>query len=355
MGEGSGRGRGKEVYFLKALVYVRKNEVSYEEREDPVLETNEALVKVISAGICGTDLNIFSGKHPRAKAPLIMGHEFYGEIVDLSGGEKFGFRRNQKVVASPLLSCGECRPCREGNSHVCNKLRLIGIDRDGVFAEYVKIPLNNILSAERIASPVLGTLAEPLAVAVHAVNRTNPMIGDFVVVFGCGPIGFLIAYVLKLAGFENILIVEINRHRIRRAREFGFEVVNAQEMNIIDLVKEKTEGNGADIVFESSGSSAAYEILAQLTRVHGKISLVGVPKELPRFDVVNTVFKEISCLSSRVYSYRDFQSAVSLLQRADVHKLGRMVSHDIALRDGARALHIAGDPFGDQLKVILHP
>jgi (R,R)-butanediol dehydrogenase/meso-butanediol dehydrogenase/diacetyl reductase len=340
---------------LKALVYLGKYKVSYQEKEDPVIGKNEALVKVISAGICGTDLNIYAGKHPRVKAPLIIGHEFYGQIVDISADQRYSLRKNQKVVASPLLSCGQCRPCKEGIPHVCNNLRLIGIDRDGAFAEYVKVPLNNILSAESISSPTLATLVEPLAVGIHALNRTNPMIGDIVLLFGCGPIGFLLAFVLRMAGLENILIAEINDHRIRRARDFGFQVVHAHQVNLIEFVKDKTDGNGADIVFESSGSPVTYEFLPQLTKVHGKITLVGVPKEPSRFDVVNTVFKEISYVSSRVYTYRDLQSAVSFLQRADAQKLESIVSHNFSLRDGARALQVAGDPVGDQLKVMLHP
>ena len=167
---------------MKAIVYTRPNTVELQERNIPETPEGWARIRVSHAGICGSDVTIFLGVHPRAKAPLIMGHEFSGYLeVDIPG-----IAKGTLVTVNPLLSCGKCTPCREGNSHVCQTLGLLGIDRNGGMAEYAVAPIDMIIPVPDGVSAKLGAFIEPIAVTVHAIRIAQFNPGDNAVVFGAG-------------------------------------------------------------------------------------------------------------------------------------------------------------------------
>ena len=157
---------------MKALRYLKPHVVKTENINEPVCDEDEALIRVHSAGICGTDMAIFADKHPRAKAPLVMGHEFAGEIIEIKSSHiRTKLAVGDKVTVYPLLVCGKCWACKHGFSHVCRNLKLIGIDRDGAFAEYVNVPLDLIVKYPDDLTYDQGALIEPLAVGVHALEN----------------------------------------------------------------------------------------------------------------------------------------------------------------------------------------
>jgi len=298
---------------MKSLVYHGKDSISVEEMEMPKLQEGEALIKVHYAGICGSDLNIWHGALSRIIPPVILGHEFCGEIVELKGRPKEGIKVGDRVTVEPLINCGTCLPCRMGHYHVCRRLKLIGVDVHGGFAPYVKSPFHRIYQLARDANMELAALSEPTAVATHMVRRSGVQVGDSVVVLGGGPIGLLVAQVARAAGAGKIYVSEINDFRLALAKELGFSVIDPKKTDPIQAVLEVTEGEGADVVFEEIGLPDAAAQMIAMTRVRGRILMGGIYKKPAPVDLQNVAIKEIEMVGSRVYDFRDFRAAIDML------------------------------------------
>ena len=207
---------------MKAAVWSATDHVDVTDLPMPVVPEGWALFKVAYNGICGTDLAILHGKHTRATSPLIMGHEISG-VVEQAGATGPG--AGTLVVAEPLISCGQCRSCKNGLTHVCRHLGLYGIDAPGGMAQYVALPPEVLHAVPDGVDPRTASLAEPLAVAVHAVERSGMQAGDTVAVYGAGPIGVLTALVARHAGAAVVVITEPSPWRRNVAAALGFPVV----------------------------------------------------------------------------------------------------------------------------------
>ncbi|MDF2963433.1 MAG: zinc-binding dehydrogenase, partial [Paenibacillus sp.] len=238
--------------WTKAGLYLFEKQLKVGKLELPELQPGEALVKVSYAGICGTDMMIYSGKHPRARAPLAMGHEFSGILEQVNGDSIL--TAGDRVVIEPTLSCGRCQACLAGESHVCKTLKLIGIDTHGGFAEYAAVPLDRLHRIPDELTDNHAALAEPVAVAVHTVKRSRLKLGDSIAILGAGPIGLLVGVVAKRAGAGQAMISDISPYRLGIAEQLGLTALNAQAVDITQEVLKRTGGNGADIVFEAAGS-----------------------------------------------------------------------------------------------------
>lgn len=296
---------------MKAIKFLGANNVKCVECEEPKKREGFALIKVEYAGICGTDLNIYAGTHPRAKEQLIIGHEFSGVLMEDTDKLKAGTR----VTAYPLISCMKCTPCLNGNKHVCNTLGLYGIDDAGGMAEYVMIPKDQIIPLPDGVSGKLGAFIEPIAVTVHTLRETGFIVGSNALVFGCGTIGLCLALTLKNYGAGKILLAETDPSRINAAKELGFEVINPAEDDLMAIVKEKTGGDGFDFVYDCAGAPAVANVLLDVVKVKGKIVIVASykkPAELPLF---KGMAKELSIQFVRVYRQNDFELATELAQK----------------------------------------
>jgi (R,R)-butanediol dehydrogenase/meso-butanediol dehydrogenase/diacetyl reductase len=318
----------------------------------PEPTAGEAVVRVQYAGICGTDLHIFHGKHPRAKPPLVMGHEFCGHITQLGSGRE-DLREGDFVVGEPLISCGTCDACIRGYKHVCQKLGLYGIDRDGAFAEYAKIPLAKLLKVPATLTPEKTALVEPTAVAVHALRLSTIRTGDSVCVIGAGPMGLLTALVARGSGAERVLIVEREPVRIALAKEFGLEVVSLNEVDPVEAVMNATRGRGADVVFEAAGSDSSALLAPKACRVRGQVVLIAIPKKPVPMDLVTITFRELSLVGVRVYEPYDFERAMSFLNNSKLD-FGRLLSTPFPLRHGLEAFAEAGRG-GAVMRVLFAP
>src|SRR5215469_6159574 len=191
---------------MQAAVYFGKEDVRVEDRPEPTVGDSEVLVRVRYAGLCGTDMTIYSGKHPRAQAPLVPGHEVLGRVEVSGSSVRNALQKGTRVAIYPLISCGRCVACVEGSAHVCEKLRLVGIDQDGGFAEFVKVEPHQLVPIPDELSDEQAALIEPLSVAVHAVHESGLHIGDTVLVTGGGPIGNLVAQVARASGAREVVI-----------------------------------------------------------------------------------------------------------------------------------------------------
>lgn len=294
---------------MKSIIYSGAQDVRVEEKSLPEIAAGEVLIKVAYVGVCGSDMNIYQGVHPRAKAPLVMGHEFSGTIVaghpTLAAGTP--------VTVYPLLSCGHCEPCLNGYAHVCNTLKLIGIDCDGAMAEYVKVPVDKVMELPKTLSLKLGAFLEPLAVGVHAVRRSGYRPGDRAVVFGAGPIGLCVASCLKYFGAQ-VIVIEANPYRLGVAKKLGCTTIDAANEAIVDKVREYTKGINADFAFDCAAHPSVQTHLMDVLKVQGTAVVVGSYKKPPEVDLLKVEFKELSMIGIRVYERRDFEIATEMLQ-----------------------------------------
>jgi (R,R)-butanediol dehydrogenase / meso-butanediol dehydrogenase / diacetyl reductase len=311
--------------------------VAVEEVPRPEPEPGWALVDVAFAGICGTDLHICAGEHPRAQAPLILGHEFVGTLD-----------AGQPVAVEPLLSCGVCTACRTGRTHVCERLRLIGIDVPGGVAEQVAVPVDRLIPLPADVSLRRAALVEPLSVAVHAVRRSGLRLGDAVMVAGAGPIGLAVAACARLAGAGNVYVSEPAAPRRRVAEEMGFAVLDSGDPG--QDLRERTGGDGAAVVFDSAGHPTVAADVARWTATSGRIVFVGIYGRPTALDLQDVAFRELSAVGCRVYTRHDMETAVTLIAdgRFDPEPL---ITSSVPLADAPVALEKMRA--GDELKVLI--
>lgn len=337
--------------MMKAGLYVSEKEVKVGTIEKPTLKEGEALIKVSFAGICGTDMMIYFGKHPRAKAPLAMGHEFSGVIEDMKGDTSF--RIGDRIVVEPTISCGKCAACLSGNSHVCETLRLIGIDSDGGFAEYVAVPFHRLHKIPDTLSASHAALVEPVAVGIHTVRRSNVKVGDTVLVLGAGPIGLLTALTAKLAGADKIFISDISPYRLGKAKELGFLALDGKAVDVVEEVKLATNGIGADVVFEVAGNNITANQMIHACRTQGQIVVVSVYKQAPTIDLAAMHFRELSLTTTRCYSHADFATAISMMGSGEID-VTPFISHQLPLDEIERGFQLMTNP-EEALKILFQP
>ncbi len=303
---------------MQAAVYHGKEDIRVQDWPDPELASGEILVRVRYAGICGTDMMIYSGKHPRAVPPRVLGHEIFGSIEGAGPSVDPTWKKGKRVAIFPLISCRQCTPCKEGNAHVCEKLGVIGVDCDGGFASYVKATPNQVVAVPDSLDDEQAALLEPLSVAVHAVRNASFRLGDEALVTGGGPIGNLLAQVLRASGAREVIVAEIKEFRRALAERLGFRTINPAEENFQEALQRLIGQRFVDCVFEASGFPGAYRDAVQCCKVKGEIMFVGLPKATPEVDILGLVFKEIRTSSARVYTLRDYLGAIALLARCAV-------------------------------------
>ncbi len=328
---------------MQAGVYTGAENLKFQEWPKPELNPDELLVKVRYAGICGSDMLIYAGKHPRVVPPRVLGHEIFGTVAETSTAEESGFKAGDRVAVFPLISCGRCAPCREGNAHVCEKLGLIGIDTDGGFAEYVKAKPDQLIPVPPAVEDEQAALLEPLSVAVHVVRTSGFLAGDTALVTGAGPIGNLVAQVLRAVGARRVLVSEANAFRRDRAGQMGFAVVDPMDVKPSEVIKTLTGETFVDHVFEATGATAACRDAVQSCKVRGHITFIGLPKSPAEIDVLNLVFKEIRTSGARVYTPKDFLVAISLLEQRAID-VKNVVTDRLPLKDIEEGIHRMHDP-----------
>ncbi|MCL1818018.1 MAG: zinc-binding dehydrogenase, partial [Spirochaetaceae bacterium] len=256
------------------------------------------------------------------------------------------------VTVEPLLSCGVCGPCRKGAGHVCEKLRLLGVETDGGFADYFVAPLYRLYKKPETLSLRETALAEPLAVAVHSVTTGRPEKGDFAVIIGAGPIGLLIGLVLRARGIDSFWISEPEDERIALARGLGFPVIDAKTDNPVDRILEYTGGHGADMTFDAAGAPSVGPQLVPITAVMGRIVLTAIYKKPCEVFFRQLSYGEQSILGTRIYAQGDFGEGLRLMGSGAV-AVSPLISHTFEMADYERAFAIAADS-SRSCKVLLH-
>ncbi|MEN1759708.1 zinc-dependent alcohol dehydrogenase [Anoxynatronum sibiricum] len=308
---------------MQAIIYRGPEKLEVVEQPKPAAPKGAVLIKISHSGICGTDLNIYAGAHPRAQAPLIMGHEFSGVVAEDSANYKAG----TPVTVYPLVSCGQCEPCKTGQSHVCTTLKLLGIDFDGGMASYAVVSEELIIPLKEEVPLKLGAFIEPVAVAVHALRKGNYQLGDGGVVFGAGTIGLCVALTLRHYGASQVVVVETNPFRLKMAAEMGFETINPLDVSVEEALFEKSGGTGFDLAFDCAGHPSVSEKLTHVVKSCGQIVMVAAYKKPAPLDLIQGMFKEISMQFVRVYTKKDFEIAAEMI--VNVPEFERIITHEL--------------------------
>jgi len=265
--------------------------LSYETAQVPAIGAADVLVRVKTASICGTDLHIYGWdrwSQGRIKPPVTLGHEFCG-VVERVGEEVTAVKAGDFVSAEMHVNCGHCHQCRLGEAHICQNLRIIGIDQDGAFAEFVKIPASNIWKLDPAIPEHYGAILDPLGNAVHTV-LAGPIAGQTILVTGCGPIGLMSIAVAKACGSSTVFATETNEKRRAMAKKMGADVVlNPAAEDAVARIFAETHGTGVDALLEMSGNPTAIQQGFKALRAGGRASLLGIPTENVPLDLVNDV------------------------------------------------------------------
>src|SRR5712664_758533 len=262
----------------------------------PTPGPGEVLIAVRHAGVCGTDLHIADWDpwaQSRIKPPIVVGHEFAGEIESCGDGVTKR-RAGQLVTAEGHIVCGHCLQCRTGNAHICRNTRIIGVDRDGAFAEYIAMPASNVLPLDGIPTAV-GAVMDPMGNAFHTVLSAE-IPGSTVFVVGCGPIGCFAVGIARAAGATRVLASDVNPKRLALAEKMGAHVIiNAAQDDVVKTVLAETGGEGADVVCEMSGVPSALHQAFAAVSLGGRVQLLGIPKnDVPINFADEIIFKGIT-------------------------------------------------------------
>jgi threonine 3-dehydrogenase len=262
---------------------------------EPSCGPAEVKIRVRHAGVCGTDLHIAewdAWASGRVKPPLVLGHEFAGEVVEV-GADVKEFRAGELVTAEGHIVCGHCLQCRTGNGHICRKTEIIGVDRAGAFAEFIAMPAANVMRLDGIPTEI-GAIMDPMGNAFHTV-LTAEIPGSVVLVLGCGPIGCFAVGIARAAGARAVVAVDVNPRRLALATAMGASRALGPGPEVEAAVMELSEGNGADVVCEMSGAQPALHDAFRLARYGGRVQLLGIPPgEVPVNFATEIIFKGLT-------------------------------------------------------------
>ena len=287
--------------------------LSFETANIPTVGPADVLVRVRAASICGTDLHIYGWdrwSQGRIKPPVTLGHEFCG-VVERVGEEVKELEPGDFVSAEMHVNCGHCHQCRLGEAHICQNLRIIGIDQDGAFAEFVKIPASNIWKLDPAIPEHYGAILDPLGNAVHTV-LAGPIAGQTVLVTGCGPIGLMSIAVAKACGSSTVFATETNEQRRAMATKMGADMVlNPAEIDAVARITAETNETGVDVLLEMSGNPSAIQQGFRSLRAGGRASLLGIPTEAVPLDLVNDVIFKGATVQG-IYGRRMYETWVQM-------------------------------------------
>jgi len=296
--------------------------LAYETAPVPSIGPTDVLVRVKATSICGTDLHIYGWdrwSQGRIKPPVTLGHEFCG-VVERVGEEVTAAEPGDFVSAEMHVNCGHCQQCRLGQAHICQNLRIIGIDQDGAFAEFVKIPASNIWKLDAAIPEHYGAILDPLGNAVHTV-LAGPIAGQTVLVTGCGPIGLMAIAVAKACGSSMVYATETNEQRRAMAKKMGADVVlNPAAEDAVARILSETGGTGVDALLEMSGNPTAIQQGFKALRAGGRASLLGIPTENVPLDLVSDVIFKGATVQG-IYGRRMYETWV---QMTSLLKAGRL-------------------------------
>jgi len=334
---------------MLAAVLHGVDDLRIEQVATPEPGPGEALVRVRACGVCASDVaRVFANAAYRF--PLILGHEFAGEVARLGPGAH-GLEPGMRCAVYPLIACSQCEPCRAGLPNLCDAYDYLGSRRDGAFAEFVAAPAEDCVPLPESVSFAAAALTEPCAVALHAVRRAEVRLGDWVAVFGAGPIGIVIGLLCRLAG-ARVAMIDIDERKLAAAREFGLEpALDARGNAAVQQVRDLTAGAGVSVAFEAAGAPSAFRGAVAAAAKRGTVALVGNMEgevALSQDDYSSVLRRELRLIGNwnsipRGLAQDDWAATLDLMA-SGLLPAERLVSHRFPLAQARDALELMRSP-----------
>jgi threonine 3-dehydrogenase len=324
--------------------------------KDPTPGERDVIVKVRMAGICGTDLHIYSWDEwskNRIRPPVILGHELVGDVVEV-GPEVTRVKKGEYVSAECHITCGKCYQCKTGEAHICQDVKVLGVDMNGCFAEYIAVPESQIWKVDQSIAPEIAAILDPIGNAVYTV-LSGEVAGLTLGVVGCGPIGLVAAAVARASGATRVYAFDISDYRLNLAEQVGAdEVINDSKVDPIEAVMEETDGAGLDVVLEMSGNPNGIRTAFKVLRRGGRMSMLGLPKEPLMLDIANDIVLKgitIHGIHGRKI-FRTWYEGTRMLKSGRIN-LDPIITHKMAFEDIDKAMEVMKE--GLCGKVLLFP
>jgi len=311
---------------MKAALLEKYNHFQIIEKQDPLITQGEVLVNVQYASICGSDQHLYKGDfHPRTKLPFTPGHEFAG-VVEAIGKKVQGYQLGDHVAVDPIIWCGKCDACKNKHYPACEKLKLLGIDQDGGFAQKISVPPHMLFKVPKSVPHEHASLVEVYAIGFHSCARAGVQKSDSIAIFGGGKVGQCVMQAARTKTQAKMFVVDIVEGRLDIIRQSypDVRVINAREEDPVEVIKKETEGHGVDIAFEVVGH--AHEIPGRVNPVRacvqsirggGVVCVLGLGDEAIPIVYKELIWKEATIVASRV-SDGEFAEAIKHLEKGQL-------------------------------------
>ena len=345
---------------MKAIVYEGVGKINLKDVENPKPKEDNVIVKVKSCAICGTDYKAYTIGISSIKPPVILGHEFVGEIVEI-GKKVQGFNIGDRVTMATTIPCGHCDMCIKGFPNLCRNKMPVGTYLNGAFAEYLEVPWEGIVHGNLIKVPDNlsddnGAIAEPLGCAINSQNIASVGFPDTVAVIGAGPLGILQAELSKARGAEKVILIQRSKKRYELAKSFNIDYLICSELeDPVDSVMKITNGYGVDVVINAAPSREAVNLAFKLVSKTGRVSLfASVPKDNPLVDIdVNFIhYNQISVFGASDSTAKNHREAIKLLASKKINS-EKLITHILPIKDFFKGIEAIKNR--EALKVVIKP
>ncbi|MCR4817905.1 MAG: zinc-binding alcohol dehydrogenase family protein [Fretibacterium sp.] len=336
---------------MKAITIVKPGQVEIRDLPKPQFKADEALIRPLFGGICGSDLNSFRGTNAYMEYPRVPGHEFSAEIVEI-GANSRGFKAGDIVTANPYFNCGHCYSCQRGLVNACMSNQTMGVQREGGFAEFVAMPVSRLIDGKGLPPKTLA-LIEPFCIGYHGIQRAGVKAGDKVLVVGAGTIGVLAAIAAKSRGAQ-VWICDVAPKKLEYAMRFGLDgtVLNDSPEALGKAVKDITGSNGFDVSVECVGLPSTLQNCLDAACFGGRVAVIGVGKHNIDLDFTIIQKKELNIFGSRNALTRDFEELIDTVKSQGL-RLDDVITNVYPFDKASQAFSDFDKNAGSMLKVMI--
>ncbi|WP_228548321.1 zinc-dependent alcohol dehydrogenase [Sporosarcina obsidiansis] len=336
---------------MKQALMTGPGKIIYNQVSVPDVGNKDIKIKIKKIGVCGSDIHVNHGKHPYTSFPVVQGHEVSGEVIEV-GNEVSNFSKGDRVTVQPQEVCGKCFPCQNGMYHVCEDLKVMGFQTTGMASEFFVVNENKVTMLPDSITWDEGAMVEPLAVAIHAVQRVSAIKNKNVLVIGGGPIGNLVAQTAKAFGASSVVVSELSKSRIDIAEKCGLKTINSSEEELSEGILRNFGDRKADVIFECVGSSYTVAQAIDVARKGSTVVIVGVVSDLPQINMGFVQDHELTILGSAMYQSSDFDDAVKLIEKGEI-QLEKLITNHVDFDNYIDAYSIIDTKKDQVMKVMI--
>jgi len=344
-----------EVILMKALLYEGPRQIRAADLPMVSPKTGEVLLKIKACGICGSDVHGYLGTTGRRIAPMVMGHEFSGEIAEIGEGCSLGFRIGDRVTVQPVDFCGDCAPCRDGYTNTCLSKRFFGVlDVNGAFAEYLCVPEKLLYKLPDTVSFTEGALIEALAVAYGAIKKAGNLRGKNILIIGGGTIGQLVLSVVRTMEPKRVILSDLSSFRRETAKKRGADhVIDPGAVGCFtEEIRKLFGGELADVTVEAVGIGPTVEQALSALKPRGTCIWVGNNTKRVDIDMQDIVTRELKIFGTYIYTHEEFGETIKFMETTRLN-LQELITKEISLEEAPDMFHRLSAAPDEQLKVVV--